>query len=47
MKGAWVRIASGVRTPAADRLKNNGAHCHARTPEAMRTQAFSKGILEK
>jgi hypothetical protein len=40
MKSAWGRIASSVQTLATDRLKTNGAHRHAGTLEAMRTQAF-------
>jgi hypothetical protein len=34
-----------VQTSAADRLKTNKAHRHARTLEAMRTQAFSEETL--
>jgi hypothetical protein len=35
----WVRIASSVRTSAAHHLEINRTHPHARTLEAMRTQA--------
>jgi hypothetical protein len=39
-ENAWVRIASSVQTPEADRLKTIGAYRHACTLEAMRTQAL-------
>jgi hypothetical protein len=45
LKGAWVRIASSVRTSAASRLEKQRTHRHARTLEAMRTQAFPEEFI--
>jgi hypothetical protein len=39
-ENAWVRIASSMRTSAANRLENMRPHRHVRTLEAMRTQAW-------